>query len=737
MTTLSVINIVYFILILALSGYVIWQNPKRLLNRVTAFLFLSIAIWSFSKIFIHHFNIDQQAIQLYINIGSIGWIGYISFFLWFSVVFARRKKIYNNRLFIILITIIPLLFIIAQWRNQSIAQYVFDPQYGYKIQWTNSMWAFLFYAYFAMYTLFGLFIIARYARHTRALIRKRQSHIILLSTFIAVFPGVLTDIILTKTNIIAIPNLANMFAITLIIGLTYAIGRYDLLIPSTLLSVKDLIDTYIDAILILDFKGKIAAINHKVEELFGYPKEDLVGKPIYRFLEISLPLLYDNSRSLKEIAKQKKEQTIAVLVDSSEIPIEFTCMKVYGRNESIKGYVCYIRDITDQKKSEDKLKQALTKAEESDKLKTSFLANMSHEVRTPMNAIMGFLTLLSRPGLSEDKQQEFIKHINRGSESLLNLIDDIIETAKIESGQITIKPVKCDINALLKELLVVFRQEKQEKDKDHIKIILDVPTTGKFHITTSASRVQQILSKLLQNALKFTETGTIKFGYKILNNSTLQFYVSDTGIGIPKDKTEIIFDRFTKLEDDTAKLFGGTGLGLSIAKKLIHLLNGKIWVESEHGKGSCFYFTLPHSEKTTTNSQFIMTTPPDNQNFQWQNKVILIAEDVEINYVFLEEALLDTGVEILWAKNGVEAVDMCKKERVDMVLMDIKMPDMDGYTATNLIKEQNDDIVIIAQTAYAMPEDKDKFLESNCDDYITKPIKHKELLQIISKYLDN
>lgn len=387
------------------------------------------------------------------------------------------------------------------------------------------------------------------------------------------------------------------------------------------------------------------------------------------------------------------------------------------------------QEVNEQKKIKEDLEKAKNKAEESDRLKTNFLANMSHEVRTPLNAIVGFSQLQGARHITEEERREYLLHIKDSTENLTHLIDDIIDFAKIESGGIKIVKKECDLHRILNDLWKKYDAKKITAGKAFIDIKYQKPSQNKFNLKTDPDRLRQALDHLLDNALKFTEKGYISFGY-VFSENEVQFFVKDTGIGLKEENKEIIFERFRQLDDGPTRKYGGTGLGLSIAKYIIELLGGSIWVESEPGKGSTFHFKIP-LEKIYRKRQRI-----DVEQIDWSDKVILIAEDKEINFEIVKETLADTNAVIIWAKNGAQAVDYVKENKVDLVLMDIQMPVLDGYEATQQIKEINEDIPVIAQTAYAMPEDSEKYIEAGCSDYIAKPISLEIFIDKIYHFLD-
>jgi CheY-like chemotaxis protein/nitrogen-specific signal transduction histidine kinase len=378
------------------------------------------------------------------------------------------------------------------------------------------------------------------------------------------------------------------------------------------------------------------------------------------------------------------------------------------------------------------------KAEESDRLKSAFLANMSHEIRTPMNAIIGFSSLLKAQDINEIDKEEIINLIVNNGNTLLQLIDDIIDTAKIEAGQMKIRKKKCDINQLLTELHTIFQQKKIALGITDIDLILNFGfDSPSFFIYTDPFRVQQVITNLIDNALKFTEKGFVKFGYLIDSSQptpTIKFYVKDTGIGLTQEEQKLIFARFAKIENNSTKLYRGAGLGLAICNSIAKLLEGEIYVESEKNQGSIFFFTIP-IEEIVSQEEGIKATQRNYMEYNWTGKTLLVAEDEDSNFRLIEVLLKGTNVKILRAENGKEAIEKFSENSIDLVLMDIKMPIMDGLIATQEIKKINKDIPVIAQTAYAMENDERICLESGCDDYISKPILQDKLFEILNKYL--
>jgi PAS domain S-box-containing protein len=409
-----------------------------------------------------------------------------------------------------------------------------------------------------------------------------------------------------------------------------------------------------------------------------------------------------------------------------------------GKVTAIEGF---ISNITERKIMEEELVIAKEKAEESDRLKSAFLANMSHEIRTPMNSIIGFSQLLDDPELVPEERKRFVNMIQNSGNDLLNIIEDIIDISKIEAGQMKIFKTHQNLHDLMQEFRVFFSDFlKTKPQKKDLKIIYKTPSNPiKNTIYTDVDRFKQVFRNLLSNAIKFTESGYVEFGFtsgKSTNSSEYLFYVKDTGLGIPSGKTETIFNPFTQVISSNSRVYGGTGLGLTITKKIVEILGGKIWVESEYGNGSVFYFTHPmHMSAEINDFGFQPKMSPDLKKYEWPGKRILFVEDDDNSYQYFENVLKRTNVEIVRAVNGLQALKLSNESLFDLVFMDIQMPEMDGIKAMQNIKSNQKEIPIIAQTAYAMQGEREKYLKAGFDDYISKPVKINDLLRIIEKYL--
>ena len=412
----------------------------------------------------------------------------------------------------------------------------------------------------------------------------------------------------------------------------------------------------------------------------------------------------------------------------------YTNAQAYQQNDlQLLEFVSDQISITIQRKNaDDELKKALIKAQESDKLKSSFLANMSHEIRTPMNGIIGFSELFLNPDLTFNDRKKYANIVVNSSKQLLTIVNDILDISKIEAGVVKLNYESTNLNKLIDDLYEFFKQSANDRQLDfNSKKGLD--STNCF-IDIDGPKLHQILTNLLSNSFKFTDEGSIDFGYEMIDETTLKFFVIDTGIGIDKELQPVIFDRFMQANLNLSKQSKGTGLGLAISKKFVELFNGEIWLDSSEN-GTAIYFTIPYLK-----SKYFPITSIANQKIaqkpiETMELTILVAEDEEYNMLYINELFSNTKINVIEAFNGKEAVSIAKNNpTIDLILMDIKMPFMNGFEAMNEIKAFHPSMPIIALSAFAMESDKEKALKDGFDDYLSKPIDRKKLFELISIY---
>jgi PAS domain S-box-containing protein len=499
-----------------------------------------------------------------------------------------------------------------------------------------------------------------------------------------------------------------------------------------------------------NMEGKLLSVNDYWLQVMGYEINEVIGTKSSDYLTSESKKFYKDFinefvqtgaiNNLEAQAIKKNGETIDLLISSKIL---------YDKEGKPTATMTNLVDITDKKQAElalqcknEELKLlnqkylfAKDKAEESDRLKTVFLQNMSHEIRTPMNAIMGFSDLLTKNFNDKEKLKKFTSIIRQRSSDLLELINDILDLSKIETGQLPVNIEECDINVLFTELYEFFLNHRQKINKTHIELQFVPGVEPQLtHIYTDKGKLKQIFINLIHNAFKFTTEGKIRFGYKSDENNNITFYVSDTGIGIPKEKHDLIFHRFMQIDTHSNQELGGTGLGLAIVKGLIGLLGGEIFLDSTFGVGSTFYFNIPYQQAVSIQEKHVRNLPDNSVNFK--NFTLLIVEDDIYNAEYLKEVLAETQINILLVISANQAIELVDSGKViDIILMDIRLGGMDGYEATVIIKKKKPEIKIIAQTAYATSIDEQNALNAGCDDYISKPVNNLLLISKIAEQL--
>lgn len=461
------------------------------------------------------------------------------------------------------------------------------------------------------------------------------------------------------------------------------------------------------------------------DEFIGKTDFDIYNESIANQYLESDKYLLSTKQAIQFTRWEGKNAEDKKLYDTMKVPI-------LDENGKLTGIVGISHDITKQARTQQQIENAKNKAEQSDKLKTTFLTNLSHEIRTPLNSIIGFSDLLTDPDLTDDQREEFTELISKSGASLLTLVDDIIDLSKIETNKVILNNSKFNLNRMIIDLHEAINDGRDMIQKKSVALEYFIPGNEElaFTIQNDEFRLRQVLSNLIKNGLKHTSKGEVKFGYRT-EKSEIIFFVKDTGLGVPKDQQSSIFERYDKV--DSFEQFGGSGLGLSISKKLVDLFGGTINFKTNEMEGSEFFFTIPIDLEMQNLNNDIQTA---SESYDWKNIEILIAENEQNNYLFLEETLKKTGANIIWVTDGVKAVETVKTNpNIQLVLMDIKMPKMDGYEATRQIKKLRKNLPVIAQTAYAMSDERDLSIQAGCDEYLTKPIRPKNLLKKINQLL--
>lgn len=468
-------------------------------------------------------------------------------------------------------------------------------------------------------------------------------------------------------------------------------------------------------------------INKPQTVLVRYLRYVVLLLGIISFLLLTVLLLVFNIRRRKKAENIVHQKLMEI--EQQNVRLENANKLVIQMNNELEKINKHLSIVNEE------LKTAKEKSDESDRLKSAFLANMSHEIRTPLNAIIGFSSILADPSTTKEELEQYVRIINSNGNQLIRIIDDILDLSKIEAGQLKVLYELFSANEMINDSVHSFRKN----NINHLVKISISPFVKKCQLMllSDPSRFKQIIDNLLSNAIKFTNKGKVEIGFTLDNSDEVTFFVKDTGIGIENKHLNNIFSRFWKVEEYGNKLYSGTGLGLAISRKLCEMLGGRIWLESDPGKGSIFYFTLPNFILKEDKIKDSVHTA-DNIQYDWKGYTIVVAEDESSNLQLLFKILKSLNTNVIGFKDGNEIVDFFRKnpdKAVDLILMDIKMPGMDGYKASKLIRNINPNIPIIAQTAYAMDDDVARLKEADFDDFITKPIKTGQLIEKISKLM--
>ncbi len=497
-----------------------------------------------------------------------------------------------------------------------------------------------------------------------------------------------------------------------------------------------MISNITDVLGIMDENGIIRYKSPNITRLFGWKPEELIGRPGWVTVHPDdLEYLQDQfSQILKKRNASQSGEYRYRCKDNTYTTIQLTAINLL-HDPNIIGILLNYHDVSEEKKAKEELKQAKEKAEESDRLKSAFLANMSHEIRTPMNGIMGFSQMLREKEYPRNKQKQYLDIIYSRTQHLLQIINDLVDVSKVEAGQIALNPEDFNLNEVIRQLYHIYGKDLENRGKQHIQLKTNLALDDENSVIRSdIGRFRQIMENLLSNACKYTHEGRIEFGYELQPEPYLLFYVKDTGIGIPGKKQEIVFERFRQVDDTTSRVYEGTGLGLTISESLVELLGGEMWVDSKEGEGSVFYFTLPFKDNQGSTRKEKPDEGPDE--FNLEGKTLLIIEDDPVSLDYVKEVLQPLGAALILAETGEQGIQAFNnKPDIDLILLDIRLPDIDGIKIARKIREQNKKIPVIAQTAHAMGGDRGKCIQAGATDYIAKPADLQDLLAIINKYI--
>ncbi len=505
-----------------------------------------------------------------------------------------------------------------------------------------------------------------------------------------------------------------------------------------------------DHIIRLDNSGKVLYSNSSFLEEYGFLTKDVIGK---RFTEISnIPEEFKKGLwpKINDVLRNGVTSSIELVIHyrGRYLVFDWTITpetNVAGESNSV---LVVGRDYTRRKKAEQDLLVAKDKAESADKLKSAFLANMSHEIRTPLNAIVGFANLLKEDLIDNEEKEEYINIINKSSDNLMMLINDIIDLARIESGQLNLRKKAIDLHEMLNSIFTTFKQRAKAEKGDKVNVILSIPVNSeRMYILADENRLIQIFNNLMGNALKFTTQGFVEFGYTI-TDGFIRFYVRDTGIGIVHEKHSIIFDQFRQADETVSKKYGGTGLGLTICKRLVEAMGGNIGLLSEPGEGAEFFFNVPlipveedeiikKPEEETEKEVVMVHHVEPNKKYEWPDKMVLLVDDNSSAHLQLRKYLEKTGVTVISARTGKSARELLKKRTdINMVLMDVQMPGLNGENFVQEMKNEGINVPIIAQTPPDFTSNSEDILKAGYVEFVSKPINRDELLNKMDRFLN-
>jgi signal transduction histidine kinase/CheY-like chemotaxis protein len=469
----------------------------------------------------------------------------------------------------------------------------------------------------------------------------------------------------------------------------------------------------------------------------------LINNQQEQFIVCSLQLDVLSSQAMERSRVEHPNLMLIILTSITFLLLVFSIAILFKLNRSKQHRFSGFNlpdDIKNQnqsmQKSIEELKATIKNVEEIIAQKNSFISNMSLEIRTQIKSIVGFNKMLVEDDLPNETRQHYINIINKRGENLLSALNNIIYISQIDAGSLEVTMIPFNLHQLLNHIHTRFCNDKQNKMKEGVALKLMHPTTNlKNYIISDPNLIEQILINLLDNALKSTVKGNIEFGYKIEMNQSIQFFVKDTGIGIPETDIKLVYNKFHRVKRAHKGSSAGNGLGLSVCKGMVEVLGGKIWFDSLVNKETTFYFTIPFIPAEIFDKTSNASTSPFLKN-DYKDKIILVVEDDLNSYQFIEALLSETNARIIHAKNGEDGVEICKLvDNIDLVLMDMQLPFINGYEATNQIKAINPNIAIIAQTAHVMNDDRAKCLNAGCDDYIPKPIDPDDFFRLLNHYL--
>lgn len=702
-------------------AFIAYQRKSAIAARELAWLMISAGTGAFCVIFETVASIPAEKL-IWAKLEYLGGLTTPVFYLIFVLRYTGKEKLLSKRN-ILLLFVIPAITLALVFTNEkhNLIWTDFTPISNVTnlMEYSHGMgfWiGYISYSYLLL-LLSAVFLISFILSQADPF--RKQAIVILAG---GMFPWFVSALYLTGNNLV--PGLDLTPASITLSGViaAYAILNFRFLdlVP---VARETLVEILPDGILALDSQNRIQDINRAAMSFLGIRNKNVIG--------LQATSAGATGKQLLD-AVIDKSQLIQVETMVDDDLKTFHVLKQPLKNQ-LGSRLIIISDISSIKKTERDLIKAKEHAEESDRLKSAFLANMSHEIRTPMNGILGFTELLKMSDITIEQQQSYLDIIKKGGERLLNIINDIVDISKIESGQMQVYIARTNINEQIETISSFFLPEAHAKG---IHLLYKTTLSDEDSvIMTDPDKVYAILTNLVKNAIKFTSSGHVEYGYE-KKDGFLKFYVKDTGMGIRPDQKEFIFERFRQGSDSLTRNYEGTGLGLSISKAYTQMLGGKIGFESEYGKGSVFNFDIPYDPPLDL-KPVIESSKGLLEDHKIKPLFVLLAEDDIPSGLLITRLVGLYSKKILKVTGGEEAVDTCRKNpELDLILMDIKLPDIDGYEASRQIRVFNKNVIIIAQTAFGLMGEKEKAINAGCNDYISKPINKTVFLSLLKKHFD-
>lgn len=639
---------------------------------------------------------------------------------------TNRKKLIKKKiiLFLLIIPIMTLIIILTNKYHglfrQNIEFVNFRGRETLISDYGKWFWIHTAYSYTLLFKSL-LFLIIQYIYLPR--LYRGQTRIIIIGALIPWIYNVIYFAFLREKHIIDITPLA--FSLTGIIAF-WGVFRYNLLDLSPI--AKDLVfESIEDIAIVLDTRMRIIDINLAARNTFEAEHDQIIGKLIHEILPEWPNMSNDEGGT--------NERKLILFRGEQERHFEVRNTLVYDKKKIKVGHLILLHDITELEQIMSEIKASRIKAEEANRLKSIFLANMSHEIRTPMNGVLGMIDIMESSKLREE-ERENLGIIKDSAQSLLRIINDILDYSKIESGKMNLEKIEFNVKRLVEYSVKMFTVKANEKK---IKLICDIDKEIPEVLIGDSLRIRQIMNNLISNAIKFTLKGIVIVEIKTIryfnDEVRLEFIVKDSGIGIPSEKIDTLFNSFEQVDSSTTRKYGGTGLGLAIVKRLVELMKGSIRVESAINNGSTFTVEIPFKVPKKVEGIKEIDKISKSNMIGGKKISILLAEDNQVNQLIMKKMLQKNGLDVEIAENGKIVLEKLKERAFDIIFMDVQMPILDGYATTSIIRKRNIDIPVIALTANAMEGDREKCLKSGMNDYLSKPVMSRDLMEIISRHL--